>query len=312
MIIFQTKLKQYLISTLLLTVFSTCTASVVPASASEGCHDPQCSKFISWGFSMDIASQADNIYKLMALTNINTGLHTGKSFMDAVYSNWGPHHSGNKYSAFSEEILSIVEKLGMYIPHNEISSYIPNNQKLYIIILGSSPTQLCSILRVLNEMKKLRVTQTFLIGSTTPVYESYDYLKCPFLNDSQREELEQLANTETQRILSDKKVMSIYFNSQNLNAIFPLTGGSQIDEAEASFHSNRLMQSFLKSNTLITRTRSSVIIAAPQPYMPEAMSILKAHMKSATIYRLSSASPFSIYESLNALRNWLKTDRRLK
>ena len=254
---------------------------------------------------MDIASHAEDIYKLMLITNIETPSHTGKSYMEAINSNWGPHITGHQYFAHSSNISSSVTKLGMYTPHNELSSHSSNGLKLYVIILSSHPSQLCTVLSELSQLRD-RINNTFLIGSTVPVYEKNDYINCSALNSLQRKELAELA--ELKERISDKDIMTIYFNELEFNAFFPLISDSQQREPEASFHNNHLMLSFLKSNPHIKHIHSSVIIAAPQPYMPEAVSILRNQMKDATIYRLSSASKFSIYESLNALRSWLQTD----
>lgn len=301
------KLKQYLISILLLTALSTCAVSGVPSAPLAECESKQCSRFTSWGFTMDIASRADVIHQLMITTKIETEAHTALSFIDAINSNWGPHITGSEYSEYNSEILAAATKLGMYTPHNELSKYSPAGLKLYVIILGSHPSQLCSILSELIQMRH-RISHTFLIGSTVPVYESSDYLNCSALNAPQRKALADLA--ERSKFSSDKDIMTTYFNEPELDPIF--IGDSQQEEVEASFRSNRILLNFLKSNTTIKQTYSSVIIAAPQPYMPETIHILKNQMRNAVIYRLSSISNFSIYESLNALRSWLLTDRYSK
>lgn len=302
---FRTILKQYLISVLLLTTLSASTVSGASLTPPNGCKSSQCSRFASWGFSTDIARHADDIHTLMITTKIETSVHTIESFMEAINSNWGEHITGTEYSEYRQQIVSAVAKLGMYTNYNELHEYSPNGLRLYIIILGSHPSQLCSVLAELTQMRH-RVHNTFLIGSTVPVYESSDYLNCSALNAQQRQELRELA--EENKFSSDQDIMSVYFNEPELNSVFFSPGSGKQKEYGAEFRSNSLMKTFLESNSPIKRMHSSVFIAAPQPYMPEAVSILRNQMRNAVIYRLSSISNFSIYESLNALRSWLQTD----
>ena len=304
---FRTKLKKYYRQLWFLTAIAPAFAfaSGLPFPGIDGCRTLQCQRFLSWGYSMDIATHADAIKKIMEITNIETTSHTGKTFEDATNSNWGAHNTGIEFSEHKLRLLAAISRLGMNTGYNELADYSVNGSPLYIIILGGHPRHLCAFLLEISQMRH-SVRQTILIGSTAPAYESKDYLNCAALNSRKLMELWKIS--EQNELSSEKDIMRIYFNDPGLNAIFPVNSDSQQGEVEASFSNNRLMESFLKNNAYSMQS-SSVIIAAPQPYMPEAVSIIYHHLRNVRIYRFSIAGNFSVYESLNALRSWLRTDR---
>ena len=307
MVTLRTILKQFYLGLLLLSAFIPCVASGLSTTPPGTCN-AQCQRFLSWGFSMDIAGHGDDIKKIMDITRIDTNTHDSKSFLDAIDSNWSPHNSDSEYSEYTHRILSTTIKLGMNTPYNEIPLYTSKGTKLQVIILGSHPKQLCSFLAQLVQFRH-RIHQTIMIGSSTPLYEDADYLNCSALNSSQRLELRRIAQNQT--LSSDRDIMDVYFNEPDFNAFFPVVPDSLRGDLRAIFSNNHLMLAYLEANTQMGRLHSSIIIAAPQPYIPEAMSILRRKLRNATIYRFSSVGDFNIYESLNALRSWLQTDHKL-
>lgn len=256
---------------------------------------------------MDIARHGDAIKEMMDVTKIDRSTHDRKSFLEAIDSNWSPHNSDTEFSEHKSRILSAATKLGMQAPFNEISFYAPKTKglKLQIIILGSHPKQLCSFLSQLIQFR-YHIHQTIMIGSSTLAYDDTDYLDCDALNASQRLQLTDMARHR--KLRSDQDIMRVYFNDLDLNPTFPVMSDSQQGELKAVFRNNYLLLTYLENNTHMNQLHSSVIIAAPQPYMPETVSILRKKMKNATLYRFASVEEFSIYESLNALRSWLQTD----
>ena len=309
MITLRTKIKQYFLGLLLPAMLIPCAVFGLSTPSIDECNDNvQCLRFRSWGFSMDIAKHGDHLKKIMDITNIDTNRHTRESFLHAIDSNWSPHSSDTEFSEHKSEILPETIKLGMNTPINEIPKYLPSEFKLQFFILGSHPKQLCSLLGELVQFQSY-IHQTLLFGSSTPAYEEDDYLYCSALNAQQILALKNIATHS--KLISEKDIMAVYFNNIDLNSSFPAITNTQQGKHEALFSNNQQMLLYLKANPQILKLRLSIIIAAPQPYMPEAVSILKKTLQDPTIYRFSRVTDFNIYESLNALRSWLKTDSSL-
>ena len=309
MITLRTKLKQFYLGLLLLSALIPGAVFGLSAPSFAECNgNAQCERFRSWGFSMDIAKHADHIKRIMGLTRIDTNKHNSTSFLHAIDSNWSPHSSGTAFSEYESEIFSATTRLKMNLAHNDIPLYSPNGLKLQVFILGSHPKQLCSLLAELVLFQS-RINQTVMFGSATPAYEENDYLYCSALNASQRRSLQRIASNR--KLISDKEIMSVYFSDPKLNASFPVISDNQPVKHDAIFSNNYQMLSYLKANPQMARLHLSVIVASPQPYMPEALSILRQRLKEPSIYRFSKVGKFNTYESLNALRSWLKTDHSL-
>ena len=305
----RTTVKKYYQRSLLVTAFLLSGFELFRPSASaatttiQDCSAIECIRFHTWGYSMDIARHGKTLKAIMDITHIDTPGHTAESFKSAIDSNWGPHITGTEFSEHKVVLQTLMQQLGMYNAHSELIRLPPGRNRLYVIVLGGHPSQLCKFLADLSLVKQY-IHHFVLIGSSGTQYESRDYLNCPTLNSSQLEELR-----NTRETISEKEVMSIYFN--DFDTFFPIFSENQQGEIEGSFTNNQHLRTFLKHNRIPARSHQSIVIAAPQPYMPEAMSILRRHSKNLPIYRISNPSGFSVYESLNALRSWLRTDYSL-
>lgn len=269
------------------------------------CKTSQCVRFKNWGFSPEISRHGETLAKIMRYTNIEVDFLSVSSFLEAIESNWGHQSNNHEYYSHPLELYHLMQKLGMYRTYNELSTLSSNDQKLLVIILGGHPDQLCSAFTELSPLRK-QIDITLLIGSNNAKYNSLEYTGCQSLDSSQIEALKSL-----DKKASDRDIMNIYFRDLRFRTMHPATQQSMHLWAgsETDFINNQILQNFLKYNTFLTTPYQHIILAAPQPYTPEAMSILRSYSSNnPTIYRLTSFSQFNIHEGLYALRNWLRTD----